>query len=121
MLYRPNLGVNLDTDFRLPTARPVKNVLSSCLKVKVPLKVRNCRINVVCLFFLFIFVKVNLGLRVGSVHHCTSPWLLYHILICFALLYKVPSKSTGKKLCYKRILLLPVEFVTKYFFKVFDP
>ena len=37
------------------------------------------------------------------------------------LLYKVPSNSTGKKRCYKRILLLPVEFMTKYFKEVFDP
>jgi hypothetical protein len=46
-----------------------------------------------------------------------------------SLFYKVLSNFTGKNfvtnvyclLCYKRILLLPIEFVTKYFKEVFDP
>ena len=37
------------------------------------------------------------------------------------LLYKVPSKSTGKNFVRNIYMLLPVEFITKYFFKVFDP
>ena len=40
----------------------------------------------------------------------------------YTLLYKVPSKSTGTyKLCYKRKLLLPVEFITKHFLKYLTP
>ena len=39
----------------------------------------------------------------------------YHLqLSLHCMLYKVPSN-------YKRILLLPVEFITKYFKEVFDP
>ena len=35
----------------------------------------------------------------------------------YTLLYKVPSKSTGKNF----VLLLPVEFITKYFLKYLTP
>ena len=38
-----------------------------------------------------------------------------------ALLYKVPSNSTGKNFVTNvHILLLPVEFITKYFIEVYD-
>ena len=51
---------------------------------------------------------------------------VWFILLCpnnpikTTLLYKVPSKSTGKNLL-QTYTALPVEFITNYFFKVFEP